>query len=310
MDNIRKELLLVLNARTRPLSIRNELHTLEFTSEEIGHCLSYGIPEDENDPETKLWRSIFAIWENAEGRWTSNTMPRSKERRELIFSKLDIEGTALAKSLSNSIPPNEPKTGPSVISGNENHEDWVQVSRFNEYGYWERYRNHLLKTKRWDEEAVDSVDKSTTRILNHLNDPLGHSLTTTKGLVVGYVQSGKTANYSAVIAKAVDLGYRMIIVLSGRSNILRDQTQARLDMEVMGWESLDAGEKDYYEQKSIREGQNYRDKFVKGEIRSPSQPIFRLTKAQKDFNAGSIALKDTGKPCIAVLKKVALQTIW
>ena len=51
MDKIRSELIQTLMSRLRPLSIRNELHTLEFTSLEIENCLSLGIPENENDPK-------------------------------------------------------------------------------------------------------------------------------------------------------------------------------------------------------------------------------------------------------------------
>ena len=35
------------------------------------------------------------------------------------------------------------------------------------------------------------------------------------GLVIGYVQSGKTSNYIALCAKAADYGYNLVIVLSG-----------------------------------------------------------------------------------------------
>lgn len=304
IDKVRSDLLRTLLTRVRPLSIRNELLTLEYVPEDIERCMAYGIPEDENNSETKIWRKIFTSWDNSEGSWTISTEPRSKERRNLIYSKLDFEGTELQKSLIKNIPLNEPKIEIAIISRNKNHEDWVDANRFHNFGYWERYKQYLLGVKGWDAHAVDSVDKSSTRILNHLNDPLGTALTPTKGLVVGYVQSGKTANYSALIAKAVDTGYSMIVVLSGRTDILRNQTQARLDMEVLGWESLDAGEQAYYCQKSIAEKQNYTEKFIKGEIKPPSLAVFRLTKAQKDFNAGSIALKDTGSPCIAVLKKM------
>jgi hypothetical protein len=306
MNKIRIELLQTLTARLRPLSIKNELFTLEYPSDEINEYLSYRIPEDENDPETIQWRKIFAIWDNAEGKWTEDTLPRSKERRSLILQKLDIDGSVLCDSLTNSIPLNEPAIGPAIITSDKEHEDWVQGILFHEFGYWERYKNYLLKTKGWDEKAVNSVNISSTRILNYLNNPSGTDITRTKGLVVGYVQSGKTANYSALIAKAIDVGYRMIIVLSGRTDILRNQTQARLDMEIMGWDSLDAEEQEYYSKKSLKENQNYREKFITGEIKPPSQHLFRLTKAQKDFNSGSIALalKDTSVPCIAVLKKI------
>ena len=68
-----------------------------------------------------------------------------------------------------------------------------------------------------------------------------------RGLVVGYVQSGKTANFTGVIARAIDAGYRLIIVLAGTTNLLRSQTQRRLDKQLIGRELLLAlaGEEHY-----------------------------------------------------------------
>jgi hypothetical protein len=59
-----------------------------------------------------------------------------------------------------------------------------------------------------------------------------------RGLVVGYVQSGKTTMMNMTIASAVDVGYRLIIVLAGMTNLLREQTQRRFDKEVVGKEVL------------------------------------------------------------------------
>ena len=52
------------------------------------------------------------------------------------------------------------------------------------------------------------------------------------------MQSGKTANFTGVIAKAIDAGYRLVIVLTGTIDILREQTQRRLDMELVGEENI------------------------------------------------------------------------
>src|SRR5439155_6123792 len=54
------------------------------------------------------------------------------------------------------------------------------------------------------------------------------------GLVVGYIQSGKTANMAALMAKAADAGYKIIIVFAGILNTLRQQTQLRFDQELTG----------------------------------------------------------------------------
>lgn len=59
-------------------------------------------------------------------------------------------------------------------------------------------------------------------------------------MVVGRVQSGKTANYTALIAKAVDAGYGLIIVMTGLHNQLRWQTQLRLGREL-GFDESDGG---------------------------------------------------------------------
>ena len=56
-------------------------------------------------------------------------------------------------------------------------------------------------------------------------------------MVVGQVQSGKTANYTGLICKAADAGYRLIIVLAGLHNSLRSQTQERLDREFLGFDT-------------------------------------------------------------------------
>ena len=69
-------------------------------------------------------------------------------------------------------------------------------------------------------------------MLAHLEDPRSPEPFAIRGLVVGYVQSGKTANFSALIAKAADAGYKIVIVLSGLHNTLRQQTQRRLEHDL------------------------------------------------------------------------------
>jgi hypothetical protein len=95
---------------------------------------------------------------------------------------------------------------------------------------WPRLRAKLESGSLRD--VVDEVDKASTKVVAHLADPHIQSLKK-RGLVVGYVQSGKTANYTAVMAKAADAGYRLFIVLSGLHNNLRRQTQARLTSDLV-----------------------------------------------------------------------------
>jgi hypothetical protein len=98
--------------------------------------------------------------------------------------------------------------------------------------FWPALKSHLLFKKNWTQPAVDSISDASDKIVAWLEHPVA-SRFQTRGLVVGYVQSGKTANFTAVIAKAADVGYRVFIVLSGTKVSLRAQTQRRLDRELV-----------------------------------------------------------------------------
>lgn len=114
--------------------------------------------------------------------------------------------------------------------------------------YWNAYRA-LLEAKNWDHSAIKDLDNASTKIVALLDHP-GTPAFNRRGLVLGYVQSGKTANFTAVIAKAADAGYKMFVVLSGLTNKLRRQTQERLEQELRGphageWLSLTAPDDDF-----------------------------------------------------------------
>lgn len=97
--------------------------------------------------------------------------------------------------------------------------------------FWPGLSRMLTDDPGW-RDAVPSLDASSTSIVRLLDDP--HSPTIrTRGLVLGHVQSGKTANFTATIAKSADAGYRLFIVLSGVHNALRRQTQERLDEQLV-----------------------------------------------------------------------------
>lgn len=96
---------------------------------------------------------------------------------------------------------------------------------------WNSYAKHLAN-KGWDSDAIGDIDSASTRIVSLL-DPPQKAQIRTRGLVLGHVQSGKTASFTAVISKAADVGYRFIIVLSGLNNVLRYQTQLRIDEDLI-----------------------------------------------------------------------------
>jgi len=102
-----------------------------------------------------------------------------------------------------------------------------------EWFFWQRYKKQLGK-KGFPPHVIRTLDKVTDKILDHAEDPKKEGKWARKGMVVGHVQSGKTANYIGLISKAADSGYMVIIVLAGLLNSLRSQTQNRIDQDFIG----------------------------------------------------------------------------
>lgn len=133
-------------------------------------------------------------------------------------------------------------TDPNIIITNPEIRDntwWDRLKKqdFFKAKYWERYKRYLQKKPFWELNAIEELDDSTDKVMNNLANPMADFSDDRIGLVFGYVQSGKTAHYISLINKAIDAGYRIIIVLSGIHNNLRSQTQSRIDEEVLGYET-------------------------------------------------------------------------
>jgi hypothetical protein len=122
----------------------------------------------------------------------------------------------------------------SMLVSREMRGEWLNKKERSTWYYWPVLRSYLLGFNNWPLPTVRSVDDNTDRILMQFEDP-GNDQFDVRGLVVGYVQSGKTANYTALIAKAIDVGYKLVIVLSGIDKGLRRQTQIRLNRELVGY---------------------------------------------------------------------------
>lgn len=96
---------------------------------------------------------------------------------------------------------------------------------------WPRLEAYMREHLKWDSTTVTSIDRTSTEIVGLLENPIQSNFSG-RGLVVGYVQSGKTANMAAVISKAVDSGYMLVIILTGMTNALRRQTQRRIERDL------------------------------------------------------------------------------
>jgi len=118
---------------------------------------------------------------------------------------------------------------------------WLDEKKFAQFdwdkgpteSYRERYFKYLSNAGRSDDEIAE-VKKSTLSILEGFGNPADSGSFFKRGMVVGSVQSGKTANFNGVINSSIDMGYKLVIVLSGIMEDLRSQTQKRLEKEVLG----------------------------------------------------------------------------
>jgi hypothetical protein len=176
--------------------------------------------------------------------------------------------------------------------------DWYVGERRRPGQFMERYLQKLAE-EGWPVRSVDELRENTARVLEMLDDPDREGPWDWRGLVVGDVQSGKTAHYAGVMNRAADAGYRAIVVLAGMHDLLRLQTQQRLDADFLGWDT-DPGS-------STANGR--RKPLGVGEI-NPRLIVDSLTLAilKGDFSLqiarqANIALPD--RPCLFVVKKNA-----
>ncbi|MDQ0581253.1 Z1 domain-containing protein [Streptomyces rishiriensis] len=182
-----------------------------------------------------LWSRHLTAWDFAEApKWASAIPARTDERRAAAYDRLQFGGD-VRKALDAAAPVAK-IPGPTVIT--RDFTPWYTPERCAARSfYWTAYEQKL-RSKGWPEAAVASLDEASRAVVERLTDPEQIAARQAKGLVVGYVQSGKTANFTGVAAKAIDAGYRLVIVLAGTLNLLRAQTQRRLDMELIGQENI------------------------------------------------------------------------
>ena len=110
---------------------------------------------------------------------------------------------------------------------------WYVGERRQPGAFMQRYLKKLEEDG-WAEDSIIELTQSTARIVESMEDPYRAGTWEWRGLVVGDVQSGKTASYAGVVNRAADAGYRIIIILAGMHNILRLQTQKRVDQDFLG----------------------------------------------------------------------------
>ncbi len=190
------------------------------------------------------------------------------------------------------------KAGLGAFIDSEDFKPWLDDAKPNiEPYYWGRYKQLMLQNG-LPRDVVTATDKVTDKILSRLGNPNENSSWDRRGMVVGHVQSGKTANYTGLLCKAADAGYRLIIVIAGIHNNLRNQTQTRIDEGFIGRDTGRSKERAKGSAKHV---------IGVGNFDSNRTPV-SLTNTLRDFNKATASTNtseiDSYKvPVVLVIKK-------
>lgn len=180
------------------------------------------------------------------------------------------------------------------------HKSWLPSKRADfDFFFWNRYKKYLENVKHWNPRVTTNLGNISDEILDLCGDPSEERFAI-KGLVLGDVQSGKTANYTAICNKAADVNYRIIVILAGIQENLRKQTQERLDAEFAGRVS-----KYFLDPKAESKIKNTRVGVGKF---GNTKKIASFTSVTKDFDSGVLRSNDLGIenvncPVVLVVKK-------
>lgn len=173
----------------------------------------------------------------------------------------------------------------------EGYSPWIDKSNKQNWEYWNRYKQFLAKEEQYAPDTIDKIDEITDDILDHLKNPEDEGAWDKRGMVVGHVQSGKTSNYLALINKAADTGYKIIIVLTGMFNDLRAQTQFRIDKGFLGFDT------------QVERRLTASNKWGVGNYGAPLVPVpLTSSELNGDFRRSPVPV-DAGGPFVFVIKK-------
>ena len=190
--------------------------------------------------------------------------------------------------------------GTYISDCSNGHQSWLPARRAEtDFFFWERYKKYLEEEKKWNPRVTANLGKISDEILDLCGDP-EEPYFSVRGLVLGDVQSGKTANYTAICNKAADVGYRVIIVLAGMQENLRKQTQERLDAEFSGRRS-DSFMDPTAKNTAVGVGRHSASGTKKG--------VASFTSVTKDFDSGVLRscnlsiIESVNGPVLLVVKK-------
>jgi len=290
------------------------LSTADFTEQLILH-----IANTKETPNDAI-RLLFFHWlsdvdsRNVAGStsWAAETVPCTFERRQKIYGCIQLSESG-RQVLDDQFPvPLDANRG----FKNSGHIDWYDDERRNATRHYAESLEKYLQAGGWSQQNIALVRQSAEYVIGNLadpnwaSDPHANRSFAGRGLVVGYVQSGKTTMMNLSIATAIDVGYKLVIVLGGLTDLLRRQTQRRFDKEVAGKAVLDH-DPDVHEANGYKFDQDWKS-FIEHPSPRPGvspRSIERLTTLRNDYkrpigNAFPPAWVNDSTSCrVVVIKK-------
>lgn len=127
--------------------------------------------------------------------------------------------------------------GQAIFNDYGEKREWYFNLKIQDNFFWSRYKDYLINHSSISRISINLLDDITLpdimNCLGNPNDALDKPRLR-RGLIIGDVQSGKTATYTGLICKAADAGYKVVILLTGITENLRRQTQERIDEGIVG----------------------------------------------------------------------------
>ena len=188
------------------------------------------------------------ILRNVSATYRANTYQDFDDFKEKAISFMDqfiplfLPGSALLTAeekeyiineIKNSVPFCLPESSATCAEEYIYEDKWLENSDI-KFDYTNRYLSYLSNEKGWKEESITPLKDDSFKVVQMLGNPCTDKIMHRKGLLIGDVQSGKTANYTAIMNRAVDVGFNVIVLLAGTTTSLRKQTQERIDLELVG----------------------------------------------------------------------------
>lgn len=127
--------------------------------------------------------------------------------------------------------------GHAIFNDYDEKREWYSNMDIQDNFFWSRYKDYLINHTSISRTSINLLDDVTLPdILNCLGNPndILEKPRLRRGLIIGDVQSGKTATYTGLICKAADAGFKVVILLTGITENLRRQTQERIDEGIVG----------------------------------------------------------------------------